>query len=83
MESDVPSWSELRARHAALISKIDSEISSSRRETNRLRQQNALSRQRLERFDRAFVALRRKLRAQTWQPLPPLVPISPSSSKKA
>jgi hypothetical protein len=83
MESDVPSWSELRARHAALISKIDSEISSSRRETNRLRQQNALSRQQLERFDRAFVVLRRKLRAQTWQPLPPLVPISPSSSKKA
>jgi len=67
MESDVPSWSELRARHAAEISRIDSEISSSRRETNRLRQQNALRRQQLERFDRAFVALRRKLRAQTWQ----------------
>ena len=47
-----------------------------------LREQNALRRQQLERFDRAFVALRRKLRAQTWQPLPPLVPISPSSSEK-
>jgi hypothetical protein len=83
MELNVPSWSELRAKHAALISKIDSDISSSRRETNRLRQQNALKRQQLERFDRAFVVLRRKLRAQTWQPLPPLVPTSPSSSEKA
>jgi len=83
MESDVPSWNELRARHAALISKIDSEISSSRLETNRLRQQNALRRQQLERFDRAFVALRRKLRAQTWKPLPPLEPISPCSNEKA
>ena len=45
---------------------------SSQRETNRLRQQNELRRQQLERFDRAFVVLRRKLRAQTWQPLPPL-----------
>ena len=47
-----------------------------------LREQNALRRQQLERFDRAFVVLKRKLRAQTWQPLPPLVPISPSSSEK-
>ena len=82
METDVPSWSELRAKHAVLISKIDSEISSSRRETNRLRQHNALTRQQLERFDRAFVVLRRKLRAQTWQPLPPLAPTSPFSSEK-
>jgi hypothetical protein len=79
----VPSWNELRARHAALISKIGSEISSSRLETNRLRQQNALRRQQLEPFDRAFVALRRKLRAQTWKSLPPLEPISPSSTEKA
>ena len=55
MELNVPSWSELRAKHAVLISKIDSDISCSRRETNRLRQQNALKRQQLERFDRAFV----------------------------
>jgi hypothetical protein len=58
MKSDVPSLRELRARHAVLISKIDSEFSSSQRETNRLRQQNALRRQQLERFDPAFVALR-------------------------
>ncbi len=83
MNYDFPSWSDLRARHAALISKIDFEISSSRRETNRLRQQNVLRRQQLERFDRAFVDLRRKLRAQTWQPLPPHAPILPSSKEKA
>ena len=65
MELNVPSWSELRVRHAAEMSRIDSEISSSQRETNRLRQQNELRRQQLERFDRAFVVLRRKLRAQT------------------
>jgi septation ring formation regulator EzrA len=82
MDFDIPSWSELRARHAAEMTRIDSEIESSRRETNRLRKQNALKRQQFERFDRAFVALRRKLRAQTWQPLPPLVPTSPSSSEK-
>ena len=67
MELNVPSWSELRVRHAAEMSRIDSEISSLQRETNRLRQQNELRRQQLERFDRAFVVLRRKLRAQTWQ----------------
>jgi len=82
VESYVPSWSELRARHAVLISRIDSEISSSQRETNRLRQQNALRRQQLQRFDQAFVALRRKLRAQTWQPIPPQVPTSPSSKER-
>lgn len=82
MEANVPSWSELRVRHAAEMSRLDSEISSSQRETNRLRQQNALKRQQLERFDRAFVVLRRKLRAQMWQPLPPLVHTSPSSSEK-
>lgn len=83
MKSDVPSWSELRVRHAAQISKIGSEISSSRRETNRLRRQNVLRRQQLQLFDRAFVVLRRKLRAQTWQPLPPLAPTLPTSSEKA
>jgi hypothetical protein len=82
METYVPSWSELRARHAVLISRIDFEISSSQRETNRLRQQNALRRQQLQRFDQAFVALRRKLRAQTWQPIPPQVPTSPSSKER-
>ena len=45
------------ARHAALISKIDSEISSSRRETNRLRQQNALRRQQLERLRSSLCGL--------------------------
>jgi hypothetical protein len=68
MKSDVPSWNELRARHAVLISQIDLEISSSRREMNRLRQQYALSRQQLERFDPAFMALRCKFCPQTWQP---------------
>lgn len=47
-----------------------------------LREQNALRRQQLERFDRAFVDLRRKLRAQMWQPLPPRVPTSASSKEK-
>jgi hypothetical protein len=36
----------------------------------------------LQRFDQAFVALRRKLRAQTWQPIPPQVPTSPSSKER-
>jgi hypothetical protein len=82
MEYDVPSWSELRARHAAEISRIDSKLSSMKQRNALLREQNALRRQQLERFDRAFVDLRRKLRAQTWQPLPPLGPTSPSSSEK-
>jgi hypothetical protein len=56
-----PSSSKLRPRHAALISKIDSEDSASQREINRLQQQNALRRPQLERFDRACVALRCKL----------------------
>jgi len=83
IESGVPNWSELRARHAAEISRIDTKLSSMRQRTEFLREQNALRRQQLERFDRAFVALRRKLRAQTWQPLPPLEAISPCSNEKA
>jgi len=83
MESDVPSWSELRASHAAEISRIDSKLSSMKQQNALLREQNAMRWQQLERFDRAFVALRRKLRAQTWQPLPPLAPTLPSSSERA
>jgi len=82
VESDVPSWSALRARHAAEISRIDSKLSSMKQQNALLREQNVLRRQQLERFDQACVTLRRKLRAQTLQPLPQLVPTSPSSSEK-
>ena len=58
------------------------EILSSRRQTHRLWQQNSLRREQVERFDRAFVALRRKLREEVWQLLLPLMTTSPSSNEK-
>jgi len=82
-ESDVPSWSELGVKHTVEISKISSEILFSQYETNRLRRQNMQRRQQLQRFYQVYVALRRKLRAQTWQPPAPLLPTSPSLSDRA